>query len=108
MDEVTLYRMMKDLPDFDSYPIPFAWYAKFGIPMPEAIGPREYIESNYAMQCANDKKDLSPLVIDAPQKGGALVVVPVHAEVKVETSQRTFEMPESGVFPVVLPALNDP
>ena len=100
---------MKDLPDFGSFPIPFGWYEKFGIPMPEAIGPREYIESHYAVKCANEPKDLPALVIDKPQKNGALVVVPVQADVEVETSQRTFEMPESGVFPAVLPALtSDP
>jgi hypothetical protein len=102
MDDETLYRMMKSLPDFDSYPIPFAWYEKFGIPLPETIGPKEYIESNYAMRMATAPKDLPPILFDTPQQNGRQIELVKVEEVKTETIQRPFVMPESNVFPAVI------
>ena len=36
-----LYEILKKLPDFDRYPIPESWYAKFNIPKPKILTMRE-------------------------------------------------------------------
>ena len=108
MDEETLlYNQMKDLPDFDCFPIPLHWYKKFGIPPRNPVPVAEYIESNYAMRMSVAKKDLPPIVIDKPQQDGKLVEMVKGEDIPVEVIQRPFELKEGEPFPAVLPFLKD-
>ena len=104
-EERELYEALRHLPDFDCMPIPNSWFKKFGIPPRNPLGPREYIQSNYAMTMAYLPKDLPPLVIDEPQDGGRLVTVPKVEDAPVTIVSRPFEMGKS--FPAVLPSLTD-
>jgi hypothetical protein len=104
-EERKLYEALKELPDFDCFPIPQSWFKKFGLPARNPISVREYIHSNYAMEIAAKPKDLPPLIIDEPQQGGKLVEVPAFEEIPVEVVTRPFELPEGKPFPAVLPSL---
>jgi len=106
MDEQELYIAMKSLPDFDCWPLPHTWYTKFGIPLPTVIGPKEYMESGYTTKCTYEMKKLPPLILNEPQDGGRLVIVPETVPVEVSTTQVPFDCP--GIFPAVLPSLCDP
>jgi hypothetical protein len=105
-EEQELYALMKDLPDFDSYPIPLTWFKAFNIPPRNPVPVKEYLESNYAMKMAVAKKDLPPIIYDTPQQDGKLVKMVEEEPVKVETISRPFET--KGTFPTILPSLLDP
>ena len=101
-DEMRLLRSLQMQPDFDSLPIPVYWFKKYGIPPRAAVGPREYIESNYAMDKSTELKDLPPLIIDEPQQGGKLVPLHPPEIVKVEVVSRPFEHDSSKPFPATI------
>jgi hypothetical protein len=105
-EERELYEALRQLPDFDCFPIPQSWYAKFNIPPRNPQSVREYINSNYAMEMAVKQKDLPPLILDEPQQGGKLVQMVQVEEPLAEVISRPFEIPD-GKFPVVLPSLKD-
>lgn len=104
-EERKLYEALKELPDWECFPIPQSWFKKFNIPPRNPIGVREYIHSNYAMEMAVKPKDLPPIIIDEPQQGGKLVEVPKAEEVPIEVVSRPFELPEGKPFPAILPSL---
>ena len=108
MTDEELYNAMKDLPDFDCYPIPQSWFKKFNLPVRNPITVREYIESGYAMKMAVAPKDLPTLVINEPQQNGKLVKMVEEEPVKVDLISRPFELKEGEMFPAVLPSLKDP
>lgn len=101
-DEMRMLRALQMQPDFDSLPIPAYWFKKYGIPPRAAVGPREYIESNYAMQKAAEQKDLPPLIIDEPQQGGKCVPLHPPEIVNVEVVTRPFEHNNSKPFPATI------
>ena len=100
-EERTLLNVLKAQPDFDCLPIPASWFKKYNIPPRAAVGPREYIESNYAMKKANETKDLPPLIIDEPQQGGKLVPVAPPEDIDVKVINRPFEWDSKKPFPAV-------
>jgi hypothetical protein len=106
-DDETMFNLMKDMPDFDSFPIPQSWYKKFNIPPRNPIGVKEYIESGYAMKRAIEKKDLPPLIIDTPQQGGKLAIFIPEEKVQVDMISRPFVLDENTPFPAILPSLKD-
>jgi len=106
-DDTMLYNLMKDLPDFDCFPIPQHWFKKFNIPPRNPISVREFIESGYAMKMAVAPKDLPPIIIDKPQQNGKLVQMVEEPPVPVEVISRPFELKEGEMFPAVLPSLKD-
>jgi hypothetical protein len=106
-DDTMLYNAMKDLPDFECWPIPQHWFKKFNIPPRNPISVKEYIESGYAMKMAVAPKDLPPIIIDKPQKDGKLVQMVEEPPVPVELVSRPFELKEGEMFPAVLPSLKD-
>jgi len=107
IDDETMYNLMKDMPDFDCFPIPQSWFKKFGIPPRNPVSVREYIESGYAMKRAIEKKDLPPLIIDTPQQEGKLAIFIPEEKVQVEIISRPFVMDENTPFPAILPSLRD-
>jgi len=107
-EERTLLNVLRAQPDFDCLPIPAYWFKKYGIPPREAVAPREYIESNYAMKKANETKDLPPLIIDEPQQNGKLVPVAPPDDTKVELVSRPFVWKENKPFPATfVPTLEE-
>jgi len=50
-----------------------------------------------------EQKELPPLIIDEPQQGGKLVVVPEQEPVTLEVVNRPFVWDEKKPFPAVLP-----
>lgn len=102
-----LYNLMKDLPDFDCFPIPQHWFKKFNIPPRNPISVREFLESGYTMKMSVAPKDLPPIIIDKPQQDGKLVKMIEVEPVPVELVSRPFELKEGEMFPAVLPSLKD-
>jgi len=101
-DELKLLEVLKAQPDFECLPIPAYWFKKYGIPPREAVAPREYIESNYAMRKANEHKELPPILIDEPQQNGKLYPVAPPEKVDVELVSRPFVTDPNKPFPAVI------
>ena len=106
-EERDLYEALKDLPDFDCFPIPQSWFKKFNIPPRGVVNPREFIESNYTMKMSIAPKDLPPLIINEPQKDGKLFPLIAEEPIPVELVSRQFELKDGEIFPAVLPFLKD-
>lgn len=107
MDEDTLFAELKKLDDWESFPIPSHWYAKYNIPLQTTIAPKEFMESKYTFIKSIEHKDLPALIIDEPQQDGKLVVPPPVEDIKVEVINRPFEWDSSKLFPAILPALKE-
>jgi hypothetical protein len=111
-DEKDLVEAMRSLPDFTSFVFPSSWYKKYNIPPAEVINPREFMKSNYTMQCAVAPKDLPPIIISEPQKDadGKVKVIPLlpMEDIPMTITQRPVSQEElkNGV-PTILPALRD-
>jgi len=101
-DEMKLLEVLKAQPDFECLPIPAYWFKKYGIAPREAVAPREYINSNYAMLKAVEPKDLPPLIIDEPQQNGKLVPLAPPENVPVELVSRPFITDPNKPFPAVI------
>lgn len=110
-EERLLVEALKQSPEFECLPIPASWFKKYNIPPRTACGPREYIHSNYALNCSIAPKDLPPLVIKEPQKdkdGNVILVEMVKVEEPLlEVRERPFQLQEGQEFPVVLVDEND-
>jgi len=102
-----MYNLMKDLPDFECYPLPSHWYEKFGIPPRKTVSVREFVESEYTLKMALKPKMMTAILINEPQQGGKLAIVPETEEIKVEVISRPFELKEGEAFPAVLSSLKD-
>jgi hypothetical protein len=103
-DEKQMLEELKKLPDFNCFVLPARWYKTFGLTPPGPIGPREFIESNYTMQCAVAPKDLPANYIREPQQNGKLVEMAPPEKIDIEVRNRPFELAE---IPNVLPSLQD-
>ena len=101
-DEMKLLEVLKAQPDFECLPIPAYWFKKYGIAPREAVAPREYINSNYAMKRATEPKDLPPLIIDEPQQNGKLVTPAPPEKVDVQLVSRPFVTDPNKPFPAVI------
>lgn len=105
-EELALLEELKKHPDFERFPLPSAWFEKYNIPPRTTIGPKEYIESNYAMRMALEPKDLPPIIITKPQTdkdGNVILVEMVKVEEPVlEVRARPFKLKEGEEFPAVL------
>lgn len=111
-EERLLVEVLKQQPDFECLPIPASWFKKYNIPPRTTCGPREYIHSNYAIECSLAPKDLPPINIKEPQKdkdGNIILVEMVKVEEEVlEVRQRPFQLQDGEEFPIVLVDENDP
>ena len=101
-EELALLKELQAQPDFECLPLPAYWFKKYNIPPRAAQGPKEYIESNYAMKMAVAPKDLPPLIIDEPQQGGKLVKVHPPDATPIEVKTRPFVWDQSKPFPAVI------
>lgn len=78
-----IYNMLKDLPDFDRFPLPKYFYEKFNIPLPKILSIREAL--HLANLTANAPGALVKTEYREPAPGGVrplLEVEPVKIEVK--------------------------
>lgn len=78
-----LYQKISAQPDAECFILPASWYEKFNAPVPKAVNPREFINSGYVQQVAYAPKDLEPIVISEPQRGGFVYDVPAPAPMEV-------------------------
>ena len=101
-DEKKLLELLQTQPDFECLPIPAYWFKKYNLAPREAVGPSEYIKSNYAMTVANQLKDLPPIIIDEPQQDGKLIAPAPPDETKIEVVQRPFVWKPDTPFPAVI------
>lgn len=105
-EERALLEQLQKQPDFECLPIPASWFKKYNIPPRTACGPREYISSNYAIECSLAQKDLPPLIIKEPQKdkdGKVILVEMVKVEEPIlPVRERPFQLQDGEEFPVVL------
>ena len=101
-EELALLKELQAQPDFECLPLPAYWFKKYNIPPRAAQGPKEYIESNYAMKMAIAPKDLPPLIIDEPQQGGKLVKVHPPDATPIEVKTRPFVWDRTKPFPAVI------
>lgn len=79
-----LYAILKDMPDFDRFPLPEHWYAKFAIPKPVILSPMEAVR--LAMKVSNAPGFLVTTEVRQPAPGGVRPLIespPV--EIKVES-----------------------
>ncbi len=106
-EERQLYQALKDLPDFDCFPIPQRWFKEFNIPPRNPITPAEYIKSNYANKMMFAPKDLPPIIINKPQKDGKLLEFAPPEDIPVEVVSKPFEYKEEEGFPAILPSLTE-
>lgn len=111
-EELALLEQLKKQPDFECLPIPASWFKKYNLPPRTACGPREYIHSNYAIECSIQPKELPAIVLKEPQKdkdGKVILVEMVKVEEEVlEVRERPFQLKEGEDFPTVLLDENDP
>lgn len=106
-EERDLYEALKNLPDFECFPLPSSWFKKFDIPPRGVVNPREFMESNYTMKMAIAPKDLPPLIINEPQKDGKLFPLIADEPIPVEVVSRPFVLKDGESFPAVLPFLKE-
>ena len=104
-EEIDLYNLLKDLPDFECFPIPTTWFKHFGIPPRNPITVKEFISSNYTANCATARKELPPLRINKPQQNGKLVDVKPTEVINIEIKTTPFILEEGEEFPYILPSL---
>lgn len=107
-EEVELLYALKQLPDFECFPLPAAWFEKYKLKPRGVVNPREFMESHYTMKKALEEKDLPPLIINEPQRNGELKEFPEPEVIPVEVRNRPFELKEGEAFPTKLIDDNDP
>jgi hypothetical protein len=79
-----LYEQLKDLPDFDRFPLPKYWYEKFKIPPPKILSLMEAVklsEKTYNAPGFN----YQPMEVREPAPGGIREILadkPLEIEVK--------------------------
>ena len=111
-EERELVEALKRSPEFECLPIPASWFKKYNIPPRTACGPREYIHSNYAIECSVAPKDLPPIDIKEPLKdkdGKVILVEMVKVEEEIlPVRERPFVLENGEPFPIVLLKDDDP
>ena len=68
--------------------MPAHWFKKYNIKPVEALGPREFIESAYAIRVAHAPKELDPIIINEPQRDGFTWEIQPAEEVKIEVIEK--------------------
>jgi len=102
INEDALYEQLRQLPDFDCFPLPANWFKKYNIPPVSQPTTREYLESQYTVKCAVAPKDLPPIFINEPQQGGKLVPVAPPEDINVQTISRPMTLTDYMVHPSLL------
>jgi len=110
-EELALFNELKDMKDFDLFPLPKSWYTKFNIKpaLPESV--KESRENNYAFQ--RREYNLSPILIDEPQRdlSGNIILTELQPndelEKSVELIQKPFNPKDTNLTGIVMPTTNE-
>jgi hypothetical protein len=100
-DDTLLYESLKDLPDFDCFPIPNSWFKKFNLPPRNPESVKDFFRSGYTMKCAMAPKDLPP--IEVKNDGIIRNFPPPEPLPKTDVLSRPLE----GPIGMTLPSLTD-
>ena len=109
MDAQDIITALKQLPDFDCFPLPVSFHEKFNIPLPPVITPKEFYESEYTIRCARERKELPPITIDTPIKNGLVYTLPPPEQVKIELQSAPYtETNPPKILKGLVRAVDDP
>ena len=89
--ERELLEMLKQLPDFDRFPLPEHFYAKYSIPRPKILGLMEALRLQNKTE--NLPGDGKPVEIRQPAPGGVRPLIEVEP-VKMEVLSKEDEVAE--------------
>ena len=89
--ERQLMETLMQLPDFDRFPLPEHFYAKYNIPKPKILGLMEALHLKNRTDCAPG--DGTPLEIRKPAPGGVRPLIEVEP-VKMEVIKKEDEVAE--------------
>jgi hypothetical protein len=89
--ERQLMETLMQLPDFDRYPLPEHFYAKYNIPKPRILSLMEALHLQTRTECAPG--DGRPIEIRAPAPGGVRPLIEVEP-VKMEAIKKEDEVAE--------------
>lgn len=88
-DEEALYNELKDLPDFDKFPLPDHWYKKFNIPRPQPVSLQEFALSRAWLEHKYDS-NITYEIRNEPVPGGVRPIIePEPIPVEVVTKELT-------------------
>lgn len=90
--ERQLIETLMQLPDFDRFPLPEHFYAKYNIPKPKILGLMEALRLKSVTDCAPG--DGSKLEIRQPAPGGVRPLIEVEP-IKVEVIKKEDEVAEN-------------
>lgn len=83
MTDEEIYHALKQLPDFDRFPLPAYWYEKFNIPKPTIPTLNEALK--YHTKIQNAPGDGRPIEMRGPAPGGVRPLLdPIPIEIKCE------------------------
>ena len=92
-----IYNSLKDLPDFDRFPLPKDWYEKFNIPPPKIPTLRDALKAHYEAQLAYLNSPEVPVEVRPPAEGGVRPILDVvQAEMKVIPGKTLQDIDLSG------------
>jgi hypothetical protein len=91
--EDKMYHLMKESPEWDVLPKPARWFKKYNIPPVKAQNLSEYLKSDYHNKVKLIPRNLPPLIIKEPQRGG--IMVPLQ-KVEDEVTFTLYEKPFTG------------
>ena len=79
-----LIEELKQLPDFECYPLPKEWYKKYNLKFPAPDTVRESFENNYAFKTR--KYDLPPIIKNEPIRdlSGNIILAQLHPPDEIE------------------------
>ena len=89
--ERQLVETLMTLPDFDRFPLPEHFYAKYNIPKPKILGLMEALRLQNRTECSPG--DGRPIEIRKPADGGVRPLIEVEA-VKMEVIKKEDEATE--------------
>jgi hypothetical protein len=90
--EDDLYNKMKQSPEWDILPKPARWYKKYNIPPMKALSSAEILQSDYHNKVKFIPRNLPPLIINEPQRGGVMVPLQkVEEELTFTLHEKPFE-----------------
>jgi hypothetical protein len=95
MDEA-IYNQLKDLPDFDKYPLPNHWYEKFNIPAPRPVSVSDFIKTK-AYKAHLTIPNVEMEVRTEPVPGGVRPILdlePIQTETITKTVSDTPQQPD--------------
>lgn len=100
-DEEALYNELKNLPDFDKFPLPDNWYKKFNIPRPQPVSLQDFALSRAWLKHKYDP-DITYEIRNEPEPGGVRPIIepePIPVEIITkeltsQTSPETFSQPQ--------------